>query len=90
MVNWASLRQIKENHLRPILWDVMAQDWRGDITAEEIADRLRRRTWPGAVICLHDGRGAEGAPGRTIQALKDQLPRWLEQGYQFRTIEQDE
>ena len=62
----------------------------GDITAEEIADRLRRRTWPGAVICLHDGRGAEGAPGRTIQALKDQLPRWLEQGYQFRTIEQDE
>ena len=90
VVNWTSLRQIKGNHLRPVLWDVMAQDWRGDITAEEIADRLRRRTWPGAVICLHDGRGAKGAPYRTIQALKDQLPRWLEQGYQFRTIEQNE
>lgn len=65
----------------------MAQDWKGDITAEEIADRLRQRTWPGAVICLHDGRGTNGAPGRTIQALGIQIPQWLAQGYQFQTME---
>lgn len=87
VVNWSSLCQIKIHHLRPVLWDVMAQDWKGDITAEEIACRLRRRTWPGAVICLHDSRGTNGAPGRTIQALGIQIPQWLAQGYQFQTME---
>lgn len=86
VVNWSSLCQIKRHHLRPVLWDVMAQDWRRNITVEGILQRLRRRTWPGAVICLHDGRGAQGAPGRTIQALEVQLPQWLEQGYHFQTL----
>lgn len=87
VVNWSSLGQIKAHRLRPVLWDVMAQDWRGDILPEEIVRRLRKRTWPGAVICLHDGRGSKGAPGRTIQALQTQLPLWLAQGYRFETLD---
>ena len=87
VVNLSSLRQIKARRLRPVLWDVMAQDWRGDITAGEIARRLDRRTFPGAVICLHDGRGAPGAPARTVQALEEQLPKWLAQGFRFQTME---
>ena len=38
------------------------------------------------MICLHDGRGAEGAPGRTIQALDVLLPEWLDQGFTFRPL----
>lgn len=89
VVNWASLVQIRRLRLRPVLWDVMAQDWKKDLTPEEIARRLRRRTWPGAVICLHDGRGAPGAPARTVQALTLQLPQWLAQGYRFEALPYD-
>ena len=55
--------------------------------SREIARRLDQRTFPGAVICLHDGRGAPGAPARTVQALEEQLPKWLAQGFRFQTME---
>lgn len=88
VVNWESLRQIRKNKLQTVLWDIMAQDWQANISAEEIARRLDARTWPGAVICLHDGRGAPGATLRTIQALHIQLPRWREAGFIFLTLEE--
>ena len=44
--------------------------------------------YPGAVICLHDGRGENGAPGRTIEALKKAIPMLKAQGYEFRRIEE--
>lgn len=87
-VNLVSLREMRTRNLHKVLWDVMAQDWRGNITAAEIARRLRRRVFPGAVICLHDGRGTNWAPARTIQALETMLPKWLSQGYRFQTMEQ--
>lgn len=87
VVNLASFRSIRYHRLKLALWDVMAQDWRGDITAQEIIRRLRRRCRNGSVICLHDGRGENGAPGRTIQALALLLPQWLEEGFQFQTLE---
>lgn len=86
VVNWASLAHLRSRRLPLLLWDVMAQDWRGNCTAASIIRRLRERVYPGAVICLHDGRGAPGAPGRTIQALAVLLPEWLEEGYTFRTL----
>ena len=53
----------------------------------EIVRRLRRRTRPGDILCLHDGRGAPGAPARTIAALEILLPQWLAQGFRFATLE---
>lgn len=44
VVNWASLKQIKDRGLHPVLWDVMAQDWQANITPSEIARRLDKRT----------------------------------------------
>lgn len=87
VVNWSSLRQIRRHRLRPLFWDVMAQDWKKHITKDEIIRRLQRRTQPGDILCLHDGRGAEGAPDRTIEALQVLLPHWLEQGFRFQTLE---
>ena len=87
VVNWASLRLVRRYRLQPVFWDVMAQDWKANITAEEIVRRLRRRTRPGDILCLHDGRGAPGAPARTIAALEILLPPWLAQGFRFATLE---
>lgn len=89
-VNLISLDEIRTRNLHKVLWDVMAQDWEGNITTAEIVRRLRRRVFPGAVICLHDGRGTNRAPARTIQALEAMLPEWISQGYCFRTIDQYE
>lgn len=76
----------KQYGLEIIYWDVMAEDWKGNTSAEEIAEKLLTRTRPGHIVCLHDGRGKKGAPERTINALKTVLPLWIKKGYQFHTI----
>lgn len=74
-------------NLKLILWDVMAQDWSARETASSIQDKLLERVFPGAVVCLHDGRGSAGAPGRTVEALRMSIPILLEQGYSFERVD---
>lgn len=81
------LREMKEMNLSPVLWDVMAEDWRSHTTAQIIAGKLLRRVKGGSIICLHDGRGRNRAPARTIEALKTVLPVLLENGYTFDTVD---
>lgn len=85
--NVVSLAQLHRFRMKPVLWDVMAQDWRADITAPEIAARLIGRTAGGDIVCLHDGRGKDGAPARTIVALRRVLPYCLAHGYRFDTVD---
>lgn len=81
----------RENDLEIILWDVMAEDWKANETAAEIGRKLKERTSPEAIVCLHDGRGAKGAPGCMIDALAMVLPQWIDEGYRFKRVdEQDE
>ena len=87
-LNLASLYWIKKLHLNLVFWDVMAQDWSADETSESICNKILRRVFPGAVICLHDGRGEKGAPGRTIEALEKAIPLLKKQGYTFRKVEE--
>lgn len=63
----------QENAFATDFWDVMAQDWSAKETADSICNKILRRVFSGAVICLHDGRGENSAPGRTIEALKKQF-----------------
>jgi peptidoglycan/xylan/chitin deacetylase (PgdA/CDA1 family) len=86
-LNLVTVAQMQKYSLTPVFWDVMVQDWRGNTTAEVIADKLRRRTQGGDIICLHDGRGKNGAPLRTICALEQMLPLWLQQGFKFQTVD---
>lgn len=88
IVNGMLLMQIQQYKLQLRFWDVMAEDWEGDTTAEQIYEKLLRRTKSGSVICLHDGRGTNRAPSRTIQALRQILPQWRQMGYQFLTMEE--
>lgn len=84
-----TLELAAEFDLLPVYWDVMAEDWRAFQQSDEIARRLLARAFPGAVICLHDGRGRNRAPARTIQALKQAIPAWRAEGYRFKTITAD-
>lgn len=88
IVNMTMLGAIRNEHLKMVLWSVMAEDWRGDITSDEIARRLAKRVRSGSVICLHDGRGTNGAPARTIEALRKMLPEWQSEGYSFMRMDQ--
>ena len=84
-----ALQQAASNlGIMPVFWSVMAQDWQADLDSDEIASRLLCRTVPGSIICLHDGRGKNCAPGRTIAALEKVLPIWLKEGYRFVTPEE--
>ena len=74
-------------NLKLTFWDVMAHDWSAKETEATIERKLLKRVFPGAVICLHDGRGEAGAPMRTIEALKRALPILIKQGYSFERMD---
>ena len=54
---------------------------------EIIKQKLLSRVKAGNIICLHDGRGSNEAPKRTIKALEKVIPILLYEGYKFKTIE---
>lgn len=85
-VNLWTLMNIDIHGLKKVIWNVMAEDWRGDTTSEIIASKLLKRTKNGDVVCLHDGRGKNQAPSRTIEALRKVLPQWKNEGFEFRII----
>lgn len=86
-LNLWTLLFIRNRQLRLILWDVMANDWSGRETAESIREKILNRVFPGAVLCLHDGRGTNGAPQRTIDALRESIPVLIERGYSFERMD---
>lgn len=69
-INLRTLSNLKKYNLKLVLWDVIIGDWKGDITSDEIANRLLKESRNKSIICLHDGRGENEAPLRTIQALE--------------------
>lgn len=67
------------------LWTVDPQDWRGDKSAEAIADAVVGSVRPGAVVVLHDGGGDRAA---TIAALPVIIDRLRAAGYEFVTLDE--
>ena len=90
IVNASVLLWQKQHGLDMCLWNVMAEDWRGDETAKSIADKLINRVVPGCIICLHDGRGENAAPLRTAKALKIAIPKLKAEGYRFVCLGKEE
>lgn len=87
-INLRTLINLKKYNLKLVLWDVIIGDWKGDITSDEIANRLLKESRNKSIICLHDGRGENDAPLRTIQALEKIIPIWLGGGYKFVKVEE--
>lgn len=84
--NIITCKEVKKYNLKPVMWDVMAEDWEGDTLYEIIVEKLLSRSKDNNIICLHDGRGEKEAPFRTIRALEEVLPIWLDEGYEFLTV----
>lgn len=79
---------LKKEKIKLIFWDVMAEDWEANATKNSISKKLLERTKNGDIICLHDGRGKNEAPLKTIRALEEVIPIFLEKGYEFKTIDE--
>lgn len=82
-LNLLTIRNLKKFNLNLVLWDVIIGDWKADITSDEISRRLLSQSKNKSIICLHDGRGKNEAPKRTIEALEKTIPVWIEEGYKF-------
>lgn len=87
LFNLFMLKYIKKYDLQPILWDTMVGDWRRYSTPNNIKRKLMKKIKDGSIICLHDGRGRDEAPSRTIEALEKVIPLLKEKGYKFITME---
>lgn len=89
---WGHVRPLgiylaKTNNLKTILWNVIVQDWEKNTTSDILCNKIINKTHGNAVFCLHDGRGKNGAPLKTIGALKIMIPIWKKEGYTFETID---
>ena len=82
-LNLSTIINLKKYNLKLVLWDVIIGDWKSDITSDEISNRLIMQSKNKSIICLHDGRGENEAPKRTIEALERTIPIWIEEGYEF-------
>lgn len=87
-VNLFTLYYIKKYGLKLVLWNTMVGDWSKNISAYDIKNRLLNKTKDKSVICLHDGRGSEGAPIRTIEALYTVIPELIDKGFTFKDIKE--
>lgn len=89
---WGHIRPLgmffcKVHHLKMILWNVIIQDWKKDTTTEILCNKLQVKLHGNTVICLHDGRGKNEAPLKTIETLKTMIPIWKKEGYIFETVD---
>jgi len=84
------LRAARKLGLTAVTWDNMTDDWEPDREAQAISQTILRRTKPGDIIVLHDGRDTRQDYNRTtlLQALPIIIAGLKEQGYKFVTVPQ--
>ena len=82
-LNLSTIINLKKYNLKLVVWDVIIGDWKSDITSDEISNKLIMQSKNKSIICLHDGRGENEAPRRSIEALEKTIPIWIEEGYEF-------
>ncbi len=84
---WFGLRAAQERlGLRGVMWSTIALDWKRQTPA--VVSRLLVGATRGAILCLHDGRILQHRPdiGVTLQAVRELLPKLLEQGFHFEKV----
>jgi peptidoglycan/xylan/chitin deacetylase (PgdA/CDA1 family) len=84
---WFGLRQAQQRlALTGVMWSTIALDWKRQTPA--VVSRLADGAAPGAILCLHDGRVLEHRPdiGVTLQAVRELLPKLMEQGFRFEKV----
>lgn len=84
------LRTANKLGFKVITWDNMTNDWESSKGADEIIATILKKTRPGGIIVLHDGRDTRQGYDRTslLQALPIILICLKQQRYQFITVPQ--
>ncbi|MDK2586716.1 hypothetical protein QOZ83_12695 [Romboutsia sedimentorum] len=85
-LNLFTLYYFKKYNLKLVLWSVMVGYWSKYTSVYDITNRILKRVRGGDVICLHDGRGSNCAPLKTIELLDTVIPCLLENGFEFINI----
>jgi peptidoglycan/xylan/chitin deacetylase (PgdA/CDA1 family) len=88
-VRWFGLGAVeREAGLTEVTWSLLALDWKR--SPQTVATRVARASYPGAIICLHDGRELQPDPdiSVTLEALRLVLPQLRDQGVAFETVSQ--
>ncbi|OPJ62236.1 polysaccharide deacetylase family protein [Clostridium oryzae] len=83
MFNPVTCHYAKIHNFKIILWSLHAMDWSRWVNSDYIKHKIIKKVKPGDIILLHDGRGANHAPKRTISALKTILPILKKEGFNF-------
>ena len=83
----AVLRTVRSLGLEPIMWSVMAWDWKPH-PPEKVARLIQRQLRGGDVILLHDGGHERMGADRSasVRATDLILQRYLGEGYEFVVI----
>jgi peptidoglycan-N-acetylglucosamine deacetylase len=84
---WLGMREVQQRlSLLSVMWTVAGFDWRWP--AGRIAGHVLSHCAPGAIICLHDGRGVKTRPDirATVAAVRHIVPRLKDKGYSFETV----
>jgi peptidoglycan/xylan/chitin deacetylase (PgdA/CDA1 family) len=76
---------LAQESMRSALWTVDPQDWRGDMTAEAVADNVIKSARPGGIVVLHDGGGDQSV---TIEALPLIIDGLRARGFTFVTLDE--
>lgn len=84
--NMATKEYADKNNIKIVLCDVMAGDWKSSKNEDALGYELLKKVKSTSVICLHDGRGEEGATLNMIKALRITLPIWIREGYKFKVL----
>lgn len=74
--------------MKALFWDVIVGDWSNKVSYEELCERLKVNVKGDCVVCLHDGRGDEGAPLKTVNAIDVMIGRWLDEGFKFEKVDE--
>ncbi|MUG95014.1 polysaccharide deacetylase family protein [Scytonema sp. UIC 10036] len=78
-----TLNLLKQWNYRPVMWSVVPEDWvRPGITT--VTQRVLKQVCNGSLIVLHDGACGGQDVAETAEVL---IPKLIEQGYQFVTID---
>jgi peptidoglycan/xylan/chitin deacetylase (PgdA/CDA1 family) len=69
-----------------VMWTVIGRDW--EWPAYAIADLVLKRSSPGGIVCLHDGRDIQPKSdiSQTLKALRRIVPELKDAGYSFETV----
>ncbi len=87
-MNLSGMYLCKKLNLKTVLWNVIIQDWQKDTSPQILCEKLKQKVSNKAVICLHDGRGKNEAPLKTIEAIKTMIPIWKTEGYTFEKVDE--